>query len=83
MNTAAGDYERPLRLLDPLRSPLYGFGVPALPLDLPDTLLKQLRRIVVCIGLDVLRQEYPEAFSRLYDKASGLALDRVLAKGGR
>jgi trimethylamine-N-oxide reductase (cytochrome c) len=38
---------------------------------------------VVKADLDALRREYPEAFSRPYDKASGLLLEGVLARGGR
>ena len=33
--------------------------------------------------LDGLRQKYPEAFARPYDKGSGLKFERVLAKGDR
>jgi molybdopterin guanine dinucleotide-containing S/N-oxide reductase-like protein len=35
---------------------------------------------VVKADLDALRRDYAEAFSRPYDQASGLSLDRVLAK---
>jgi molybdopterin guanine dinucleotide-containing S/N-oxide reductase-like protein len=35
---------------------------------------------VVRADLDALRRDYPEAFSRPYDQASGLSLDRVLAE---
>ena len=31
------------------------------------------------VNIDELQQQYPEVFSRQYDKASGLKLERVLA----
>jgi molybdopterin guanine dinucleotide-containing S/N-oxide reductase-like protein len=34
-------------------------------------------------NLDGLRQKYPEAFARPYDKGSGLKFERILAKGDR
>ena len=33
--------------------------------------------------LEGLRKEYPEAFNRPYDKASGLKMERVLYKGDK
>ena len=33
------------------------------------------------VNLDELRKQYPEAFARPYDKASGLKFERVLHKG--
>ncbi len=33
------------------------------------------------VDLDELRRQYPEAFNKPYDKASGLRFDRVLVKG--
>jgi hypothetical protein len=32
-------------------------------------------------NLDELRQQYPEAFKRPYDRASGLRFDRILTGG--
>jgi len=31
--------------------------------------------------MDGLRRQYPEAFTRPYDRASGLTMERVLYKG--
>lgn len=33
------------------------------------------------INLEYLRKQYPEAFNRPYDRASGLKFDRILIKG--
>ena len=33
-------------------------------------------------NLDELRRQYPEAFNRPYNRASGLKFERVLAKQG-
>jgi trimethylamine-N-oxide reductase (cytochrome c) len=38
---------------------------------------------VAPVNLDELRKQYPEAFSRPYDRASGLRFDRVLYDGGK
>ena len=35
------------------------------------------------VDIDALRRQYPEVFERPYDRASGLAMERVLAKGSR
>ena len=32
------------------------------------------------VNIDQLRQQYPQAFNKPYDKASGLAFERVLVK---
>jgi hypothetical protein len=35
------------------------------------------------VDIEALRKQYPEAFSRPYDSASGLRMDRVLAEAAR
>jgi trimethylamine-N-oxide reductase (cytochrome c) len=32
------------------------------------------------VDIDELRRQYPEAFNKPYDKASGLTFDRVIVK---